>query len=412
MMSLLSGKYGLMLFGAIGAVAVLTIIILLLKKYKQYKGKLKLPKGLKKKAAAPKRNIYKDIVYKIVKKANKTEGLASFFCVYEGTSEQMITYVKKFTDLEAAEVLVIDEGQMVIVEPMRVIFLISIQALPKMNHIAFNSMLTKVYKKGAIHLPIALFCLTENDIQPGQFALFQKILSQLEVYQNNAFELHIGIDFIYEKEKMRCFFELVKHQTKVVLSGQFTEQQLQERIGEAFAYIRNQISKRLITENGLKVSIVDAIEISESIERKLQSLSGVLTELTDGQFLPYLHATVINFGIHPANYYDTFFEQTSCTYKKSFKLRHAALPVLVVLSTAATGAFAYNLYQKYQLNQEIQQDKPFDHLQLDNVQEAQKVYDRWANMGAFGICGFLGCCLQSSSIGHFFNVSPSPILIK
>ncbi|MBK2125748.1 hypothetical protein [Fangia hongkongensis] len=390
-MSLLTGKYAMMLFGAVGAAAVLVFIILAIKKYrqaKQIKNKIKLPKA-KKKKAAPKVNVYKDVTKKILK-TSKRKALPAFMCLYEGDSSQMMSYIGRFVNLESAESIMLNDSQVVVIEEGRIFFVISMQDLQNVNPVPLNNMLISIYQKGAIQLPTLLVCLTEQAHQPGQFVLFQKFLSELYLYQKHEFNLELTVDLKEDDKKMKSFFELVKQQTSINFQRGMTEKEVAESIKENMASIRNKISAHIVTNNALDESIIDAMQVAASIEKAIMPLASFIAELSNTQEQNTLESINVNFGIHHSNYYYTFFDSATLSYKKPIRLSYVAVSVLVVISLFATVAFVYNAYHTQKFNDYVKQNSPFANITSGDLRSAEQRYTRWYNLYKQGlVLGFL-----------------------
>lgn len=372
--SLLTDRYVLMLFGALGITLIITTIITLFRKYRQYKKKLKLPNFKRK---SKQRNIYKDVTRQIIKQT-KSNAWPSFLCFYQGDNEHMLEYIAQFIVMDNAELIILNESQVVIIYKRIILFMVSINDIQDLDISALDTMLYKLYQKASIQLPTILLCLRNHNHQSAQLVLFQKLLSEIKLYQKHPYSLHVTIAFKESIDQMRAFFNLVKRQTNILLSQDMTETDVVEKIHQSFGEIRNHISANLVAQDTIDADTVASMKIAASVESTLLPLAGFLSDLSQTQDIISPHSIIIDFGIHPANYYYTFFEQGSHAYKKKIKLKQVAIVALVVTSVSATAIFAYNAYQLKQLNDYVTNNPPFS--KANNIESAQEIYKRSAEM--------------------------------
>ena len=372
--SLLTDKYAVMVFGALGITLVLAMIITFIRKYSQYKKKLKLPQFKRK---AKQHNVYKDVTRQIIKQA-KSNAWPSFLCFYEGDNEHMLQYISQFIILDNAKLIILNESQVVIIYKSLVLFMVSITDIQNFDAKALDKMLHVVYQKGAIQLPTVLLCLTHDNHQSGQLVLLQKLLSQIRLYQKYPYSLHVTIAFKESIHQMRSFFNLVKQQTNILLNQGMSETDVLDKIHQSFDQIRNKISTHLVAQDTIDADITASMKVAASIESAVSPLASFLSDLSQDSYTIAPNNIVIDFGVHPANYYYTFFEQGSCAYNKKIKLKQVALFALVVTSISTTSIFSYNAYQLRMLNDQIKTTPPFS--KAANTETAQEIYNRSTDM--------------------------------
>ncbi|WP_440682748.1 hypothetical protein [Cysteiniphilum halobium] len=381
-MSLLTSKYAVMLFGAMGVAAVLVFIIWSIKTLKNEKSKATSMFGRLKKAA-PKakrnKNPYADVQLNIQKQA-KHAFWPSFLCVYEGNMDHALTYLGSLIDLDIFEITLMDTNQSIVVGHGKVIVVITLESTKQLNIPLFNGFLNKLYHRGDIQLPVVLLKATSHEFISSQFAMFQKFMAQMPLFSHGNYQIHLSVADFAMDEEIEALFDLLKHDTKISFEVPSSAEDIKTRLDDVFAVIRHRISTQFSDLNNHTTEVRRALTAAYQIERATLPAIQLVSELTQGAYGQVsAQAIHLNFGIHAKNYHSTFFDFGSKAYKNALKPRHVLVPVTVLVSAFFSTVFAYNAYQQYEFSEFIQLKRPFAPLDTMETAAAAKTYEQWVS---------------------------------
>lgn len=382
-MSFLTGKYAVYIFGAIGAVSLIIFIVLGVKLFKKLKASMgkasKLKKSVGKKKGKAKTDSIKEIT-KVISLVAKKSVLPSFLCIYEGSSKDMIAYVKGLSPSDEYDITAINDSLFVMVSSKRIVFVSPLAELNNIDIEILNKLLNKNYKSGYIKVPLLLVCFTEKQSQSGLYVLFRKVISQIDLFKKFEFDFHITMDLKIGDKKMSSFYELVKKQTAFVITDNVEEGELEKTINDSMESIHHVLSQHIASINELNETVYEAVQVASELETTFKSFLIFIRELDEIKSKVKIKRLVINFGIHHVNYNYTIFDVESLTFEKKMTFFHYLAGSLGLISIIVSLGFIYDIYQINAINTELAIQRPFEGISDGNLKAAEVVYGEWENI--------------------------------
>lgn len=384
-MSLLTGKYAVYIFSAIGAVFLIVAIKLGIKYFKKVKSskkkvdKLKkaLDKGKGKIKLKP--NVVKDVLKEIKDSANKKVNPAFLF-IYDGDNDKMINYINSLSSGEDYKVITVSESLFVMLSDNRIIFSLSTSYLQDIKMNTLNSLLDKAYRKGLIQLPFLLLCFSDKEYQNGHFFIISNFISEVNLYKKIKFNINIAIDINISDKKVSSFYQIVKQNTSFIIKNNFEADEVKGMINQKMEGIHSILRNEIISDSSFSESVFDAIQVASFIEKKLMLLSTFLSEFSELSESTLLDNIIVDFGIHKSNVHYNVFESESSIYIKKVKAIHYVTATVVILSIVSTFSFLYEYYHIKKHNEALKRVKEFDGLKATDLNKADGLYHRWNNI--------------------------------
>ncbi|WP_299009516.1 hypothetical protein [uncultured Shewanella sp.] len=381
-MNLLTGKYAVYIFSAIGAAFLIVFIKLGIKYFKKIKkskkkvDKLKkaLDKGKGKIKLKP--NVVKDVLKEIKESSNKKVNPAFLF-VYDGDNDKMIKYINSLSSGEDYKVITVSESLFVMLSDNRVVFSLSTSYLQDIKMNTLNSLLDKAYKKGLIQLPFLLLCFGDKEYQNGQFFIISNFISEINIYKKIKFDINIAIDINMSDEKISSFYEIVKQNTSIIIGNNFETDEIKDMINKKMEDVHSILRNEIISDSSFSESVFDAIQVASFIEKKLMLLSTFLSGFSELSESTLLDNVVIDFGIHKCNVHYNIFESESSIYIKKVKPIHYVTSVVIILSIISTFSFLYEAYHIKRHNEALKKSNVFGGLKAADLNKADGLYNRW-----------------------------------